>query len=460
MAITASSLTTVSGLLKQYYDKPEVIKNVMISAGPLQSHLLENGNQEANGANIPCPIITGSGGGVGSQIATVNSNSSPAQTYNFLLTRSSTWGVGQVGQQVLEASANAPEGAFLADGILEVDAKRMRYHQYLAHLIYGWGDGVLFQQSATNSGSTALAETYISLDDPLLAAKVQTGDVLQYSSTAGGSPGDAGALGYVLGVTLFGTGAGRISVSNSPGGAATLLTTIWPSIATGAYFVMAGDTAAATSDGGTGPAVIQGIMAWTGTGALFGVTSAQRAANPAFLSVQLVDCTAKGLNLGSVRQSIALGVAQAATVSGAPKRGYCSPSLWFRLSEELQSQGMYPGNKGQGPSGEGSFGFSALEMPTPSGPVEIIMDPQAMSYLPAGTYGSGYSGANIVYLLETDTMEFYSMGEMGKLDNISADDNVNYFLRNGSGAYTYQMSGFGQLGFHAPGHCFVMLCPQ
>ena len=201
-------------------------------------------------------------------------------------------------------------------------------------------------------------------------------------------------------------------------------------------------------------------MAWTGTGALFGVSSANRAANPAFLSVQIIDGTASGLNLGSVRQTIALGVAQAATVSGHPKKAYCSPSLWFRLSEELQSQGMYPGSKGQGPSGEGSFGFSSLSMPTPDGNVEVLMDPQAMSYLPFATYGSGYSGANIVYLLETDTMEFYSMGEMGKLDNISADDNVNYFLRNGSGAYTYQMSGFGQVGFHAPGHCFVLLCPQ
>jgi hypothetical protein len=456
MAVSSSSLTTVSGLLKQFYDKPEVIKNVMISAGPLLKKLLEDGDQEFTGINYPSPIIIGSGGGVGSQIATVSANSSPAQTVNFLITRCSAWGYGQVGQQVLEASANAPEGAFLTDAILEVDAKRMRYMQYLAHLMYGWGDGVLFQESHTDS----VAHTYILLDDPLLAAKVQTGDVLQYSATAGGAPGDAGALGYVLGVSLFGATAGRITMSNAPGGAATALSTIWPSIANDAFFVMAGDTATAVSDNGTGPAVLQGIMAWTGTGALWGVTAATRAANPAFLSVNIIDCTAAGLGLATVRQSIALGVAQAATVSGHPKDAYCSPSLWFRLSEELQAQGMYTGSKGQGPSGEGSFGFSSLVMPTPTGDVTVSMDPQAMSYLPYASYGAGYSGANIVYLLETETMDFLSLGEMGKLDNISADDNTNYFLRTGTGSYSYQMSGFGNPTFHAPGHCFVLLCPQ
>jgi hypothetical protein len=455
VALTPSSLSTISGLLKQFYDKPEVIENVMISAGPLTAELLKNANKNFTGINAPCPIITGSGGGVGSQIATVSQYSSPAQTSNFLLTRSSSWFVGQIGQQVLEASANAPEGAFLADGILEVDAKKKRYMQYLAHLIYGDGTGTLFQLGA----AAVLTNTYIQLDDTLLAAKVQVGDVLQYSNAGpGGTPGDSGAVGYVLGVTLFGASAGQISVSNSPGGTPTALSTIWPSIADSCYFVMAGDTAAAVSDGGTGPAVLQGIMAWTGTANLFGVTT--RAQNPAFLSVQLIDCTANGLAIPTIRQSITLGVAQLATVSAAPKRCYLSPSAWFRLSTELQSQGMYPGGKGQGPSGEGSFGFSSLMLPTPMGDIEVIADPQAMCYLPHSTYptSSGYSGANIAWLLETDTMEMYTMGEMGKLDAIASDD-TSYFLRNGQGSYTYQGSGFGQLGFHAPGHSAVLLLP-
>lgn len=454
MALTPSSLSTISGLLKQFYEKPEVIENVMIAAGPLLSELLKNSNRGFTGANAPFPIIVASGGGVGSQIGTVNQNSSPAQTQNFLLTRGSSWYVGQIGQQVLEASANAPEGAFLADGILEVDAKKKRYMQYLAHLVYGDGTGVLFQLGAGASTSN----TYIALDDTLLAAKVQAGDVLQYSATAGGSPGDAGAVGYVLGITLFGTNAGQISVSSTPNGSPTALATIWPSIAANAFFVMAGDSVAAVSDGGTGPAVIQGIMAWTGTTTLFSVV---RTNNPTFLSVQLIDCTANGLNLGTIRQSITVAVAQLATVSGKPSRVFLSPSAWFRLSTELQSQGMYPGRGGQGPSGEGSMGFSSLVMPTPMGDIEVVADPQAMCYLPHATYPttSGYSGANIAWVLEEDTMEFLSLGEMGKLDAIASDDS-SYFLRTGSGSYQYQGSGFGQLGFHAPGHSLVALLPQ
>jgi hypothetical protein len=456
MALTPSSLTTISGLLKQFYDKPEVIQNVMISAGPLLAELLKNSNKNFHGINAPCPIIVGSGGGVGSVIASVSANSGPAQTQNFLLTRSSSWFVGQIGQQVLEASANAPEGAFLADGILEVDAKKKRYMQYLAHLCYSDGTGVLFQLSHT----ATLTNTFIALDDPLLAAKVQTGDALQYSSTRGGAPGDAGNIGYVLGVTLFGATAGQISVSNSFGGAATALNTIWPSIAVDAHFVMAGDATAAVSDGGSGPAVLQGIMAWTGTAALFGVT---RTSNPAYLSVQLIDCTsnAAGLNLGTIRQSITVGCAQLATVSGKPSRCFLSPSAWFRLSSELQSQGMFPGPRGGGPSGEGNFGFSSIVLPTPMGEIEVMADPQCLVSLEFSSFpfSSGYSGANVAFLIEEDTIELYTMGEMGKLDAIASDD-TSYFLRNGLGSYTYQGSGFGQLGFHAPGHSAVLLLPQ
>lgn len=454
MALTPSSLTTITGLLKQYYSRPDVIENVMISAGPLLGELLKKSDRDFNGANMPFPIIVASGGGVGSQIASVSTNSSPANTQNFLLTRGSAWFIGQIGQQVLEASANAPDGAFLADGILEVDAKKKRYMQYLAHLTYGDGTGVLFQLGA----SATVSNTYIQLDDYLLAGKVQAGDVLQYSTTAGGSPGDNGAVGYVLGITLFGANQGQISMSNSPGGAATALNTIWPSIADNAFFVMAGDSTAAVSDGGTGPAVIQGIMAWTGTATLFGVT---RTTNPTFLSVQLIDATPAGLNLGTIAQSITVAVAQLATVSGRPTRVFLHPSAWFRLSTELRTQGMYPGGKGQGPSGEGSFGFSSLVLPTPMGDIEVVADPQAMCYLPHATYptSSGYSGTNIAWVLEEDSMEFVSMGEMGKLDAIASDD-TSYFLRNGQGSYTYQGSGFGQLGFHAPGHSAVVLLPQ
>lgn len=453
MALTPSNLTTISGLLKQYYEKSETIENVMIAAGPLLAELISSSNKNMFGSTTPFPIIVASGGGVGSVMSAVNANSSPAQTQNFLLTRGSSWFVGQIGQQVLEASANAPDGAFLADGILEVDAKKKRYMQYLAHLCYSDGTGVLFQLGA----AAVLTNTYIQLDDVLLAAKVQAGDVLQYSSTRGGTPGDSGNVGYVLGVSLFGATAGQISVSNAPGGTPTALSTIWPSIAVNAYFVMAGDTAAAVSDGGIGPAVIQGIMAWTGTATLFGVV---RTGNPAFLSVQLIDCTANGLNLGTIRQSITVMVAQLATVSGKPTKAYLSPSAWFRLSSELQSTGMVTGAKGQGPSGQGSLGFSSLTLPTPMGDIEIVADPQCLVALDHATYPAslGYSGANVVFLLEEDTMELLSMGEMGKLDSI-ASDGEGYFLRTGTGAYSYQGSGFGQIGFHAPGHSAVGLLP-
>jgi hypothetical protein len=193
-----------------------------------------------------------------------------------------------------------------------------------------------------------------------------------------------------------------------------------------------------------------------GTANLFGVTT--RAQNPAFLSVQTIDCTPSGLNIGSIRQSINVGCAQLASVSGAPNACYLHPTTWFRLASEIGTQDFRNGPSGEGAK-EATFGYSSLTLETPFGPVEVISDPQAMCYLNPSTYAiATYSGANIGWLLEEDTMTFVSLGEMGKLDAIGSDS-TSYFLRNGTGAYTYQMSGFGQLGFMAPGHSAILLLP-
>jgi len=224
------------------------------------------------------------------------------------------------------------------------------------------------------------------------------------------------------------------------------------------------------NSGGSGNAIASGLLAWivpggpvdTGstsakTGSFFGVN---RNGNSAQYG-QVIDATSAGLNLGTIRAALTNAVAQLRQVSSRPKRCYMHPIAFYKLSLELQSQGMYPGNKGQGPAGDGSFGFSSLTLPTDAGDITVIADPQCIPVLnstvaAATTYepSAGYSGAMTAFILD-DNWELLSLGDVPKLDETDG----NFFLRiQGTDNYQIQMKAYWNLATHRPnGSCAVLL---
>jgi hypothetical protein len=475
MAIpTPSSLQSLTAIMKQHYIDKSEVENVMIEAGPLINELLERADTSAGGANIPIPLITGSGGGVGTNFVACAGGAAPSTSLAYQLTRGYTFGVGLIDGEAMSAS-EAPQDAFIADLTLEVDTKKRRVAQLMAAYAYGDGTGVMAQVSS----SQTVSSTTLTLADPSTAVRFQKGDWVQISATPGSAVRTAGTnttLGttiagcaQIINVIYTGPSAGQVTLSGNGATTPIALNTIWTAVAAGDVIYLAGDNTANGFNGSsnipytsTNSAVPQGLLAWMPPGgpassgdSFFGINRYQNG----FAYGQVVDATASGLNLGSIREALTLTVSQLHQVSGRPSMIIVNPVAFYNLSLSLQSQGMYPGSKGQGPSDEGSFGFSELMMPTPHGMIRVVSDPQCAPFLNS-TYppSSGYSGAMTAFVLEEDTWGIFGKGEIPHLEE---SDIGNYFLRlQTANQFQYQLKAYWALASRAPGHSAACLLPN
>lgn len=488
MAATPSSLTTISALLKPRLLDSNLIQNSMIDYGPLTMKMLLEADTSCGGSTTPFPLIYSGGGGFGSSMSAAYATATPAASVNFAMTRGTSYGQVVLGGEAMAASEN-PDGAFIADLALEIDTKRKRLHEYMANtVVYGDGTGAAAQINTFTSG-------VILLTDLATAAKFQVGDAINLGITsaeasslsianwagtgactttgAGSAPGTTIGILYVIAVNIP---AGQITVSATPGGSAlSALSSVFTGSTynvpgAGSYIYFNGDATALiasaagtvpSNSGGLGPAIPSGLFAWIPVGgpASSGDSffTVNRYGNSSLYG-QAIDATSAGLNLGTIRSALTNAVSQQRQVGSKVKRGYLHPIAFYKLSLELQSQGMYPGSKGQGPMGEGSFGFSSMVLPTDSNDVEIISDPQCMPCLTNGTYQAGttYSGAMTAFLLD-DNWECISKGDIPHLDETDG----NYFLRiQGTDNFQIQEKGYWNIGTHRPnGSCAVFL-PQ
>ena len=473
MALSQSTIASANAVLKEHYLAADKIKNVMVEAGPVLMELLERAELSAGGRQIPFPVITGSGGGIGSLYTAAYATTLPATSVVFELTRGTSFGVGQLGSEVLLASEDLDD-AFIKDMVLELDAKRRRLLQYMAFIMYGDGTGTLAQVSSGQS----VASTTLTLADAATTVRFNIGDVIQIAGSVGGAnrPGgtavtltNGGATytgcAYVVGVNLIGANAGTITVSATPGGAATALNTLWPAVAAGDFIYLAGDTANPANVGGAGNAIPAGFMAWIPLVAPIisdNFYSVNRF-NNTFLFGQAIDATALGLNLGSIREALTLAVAQLHQVSARPSLIVMNPVAYYNLSLSLQSQGMYPGATGHGPEGEGNFGFSSLMLPTPHGDIRVVSDPMCAPFLNPATWSpaNGYSGSMVAFILEEDTWEIVAVSDDGQipfLEKRGTDGNALAQIP-GQDVFWFSLKSYWAIGSHAPGHNALVALP-
>ncbi len=476
MAATASSLTTISALLKQRYLDASLIQNSMIDFGPLTAELIAEADTSCGGSTTPFPLIYSGGGGFSSSMAAAYATATPAASVNFLMTRATVFGQIVLGGEAMAASEN-PDGAFIADLALEVDTKRRRLHEYVSALVYGDGTGVMAQMLSFATG-------VITLTDGPQAARFQVNDVINlggsgtHNAAGAGAASASGGVGnlppvplYVIGVNIP---AGQITVSATQGGTplptiATAFTGTGDNVpATLSFIYFNGDAntlAAGTipaNTGGFGNAILSGLTSWI---PILGVPSSgdsqfgvNRYGNSSLVGL-IVDGTYNGLNLGTIRATLTNAVSQLRQVGSKPKKVMIHPIAFYKLSLELQSQGMYPGTKGQGPSGEGSFGFSTLMLPTDAGDLPVIADPQclpALTNLTSYTPALGYSGSMTAFILD-DNWEMIAKGDPVHLDETDG----NYFLRiQGTDNYQIQEKGYLNLGTHRPNGSAMCFLPQ
>lgn len=491
---SASNLQSLSNLLKQHYEDPSVIQDTQIDYGPCTAKLLDEANTAATGINTPFPVIVSGGGGVSSLMSSAYASATPAASQNFLLTRATAFGSILLGGEVMAASED-PSGAFFDDLSLEISVKFKRLREYLASMIFGDGTGAQAQ-------ILSISGAVIQLADAPTAARFQQNDAIQVgvSSNAANTASISGSwvtygsltasstlptsapstpqVGYVQSVNIP---AGQITVGSVQGGGAVNVTTIWAGSglnvpAAGSFIFMAGDSQGAIAPtsttltnvgvpvnpgGAAGSSSIPtGLLAWMPLGgppssgdSFFGVNRY----GASQLYGQVIDATANGSNLGTIRAALTNAVAQLRQVGSKPEIVYVHPLAFYKLSLELQSQGMYPGSSGQGPEGEGSLGFSTLMLPTDAGDIEVVGDPQCVPCLTNPTFApaNGYSGAMTAFVLDSN-WEVISIGEVPKLE----ERDGNYFLRI-TGQDNFQMNyrSYFNLGSHRPNGSACVLLP-
>ena len=203
------------------------------------------------------------------------------------------------------------------------------------------------------SSTQTLSATVLKLADPATAVHFQINDVVQLSSTYGGSNSGRTAgtnatltngsvtysgCAYVVGVNIVGANAGTLTLSATPlsaGGTATALNTLWTNIAVGDYISLVGDQGSPSNVGGLGSAIPAGILAWAGGqnqsnidggGTFFGVSRA----GSSFLITNLIDATVNGTNAGSIREALTQAVASLHAVSAKADMIVMHPTSWYR----------------------------------------------------------------------------------------------------------------------------------
>lgn len=476
-----ATTVTEQAIGKETYLSADDIENVMIEAGYWAMHLIKGADTSgAKGKRTPVPVIYGSGGGVGAIYTAAFASSGPSTSAVFEVTPGTAFGVGQVASQA-KLQMQGGETSFIEAITLELECKRRRLLQYLAFCFYGDGSGVLAQVSE----SQTLASTVLTLADAATAIRFNIGDVINISNTVGGAVLTGGTsvtltngsnsyagCAYVVGVNVIGTAAGTLAISATPppSGAATALNTIYPTIAAGSFIYLVGDAAVPANPFGFGNAVIPGIMGWqpivapTGGDSWYG----QSRFNNSYLYGATIDATsfsATSLNLGSIRESLTYGVAQLHAVSAKPSVILLNPAAYYALSLSLQSQGMYPGSNGQGPNGEGTFGFSSLMLPTPHGDIKVIADPQCAPFLNPATFdpANGYSGAYTAFILEEDAWKLICAAEDGSVPFVEKDggrDGEGLSTIPGTDVFWFDLKFYGVPITFAPGHGLTVMLPQ
>lgn len=474
-----ATTVTEQAIAKEHYLNADDIENVMIEAGYWAMHLIKGADTSgAKGKRTPVPVIYGSGGGVGAIYTAAFASSGPSTSAVFEVTPGTAFGVGQISSQA-KLQVDGQENTFIEAITLELECKRRRLLQYLAFCFYGDGSGVQAQMSE----SQTLSSTVLTLADPATAIRFNIGDVVQVSATVGGSVLTAGTnatltngassyagCAYVVGVNVIGTAAGTLGLSATAGGSATALNTIWTGLAAGAFIYLVGDAAVPANPYGFGNAVIPGIMGWqplvapTGGDSWYG----QSRFNNSYLYGATIDATsfvATALNLGSIRESLTYGVAQLHAISAKPSIILVNPAAYYALSLSLQSQGMYPGGSGEGPSGEGSFGFSSLMLPTPHGDIKVVADPQCAPFLNPASFdpANGYSGAYTAFILEEDCWKLICAAEDGSVPFVEKDggrDSDGLSTIPGTDTFWFDLKFYGVPITFAPGHGLTVLLPQ
>lgn len=405
---SALGMNEIVGILKEIYDGQKV-QVMTYTDNPFLAMVRKN--PRFGGKLYPLPIVQDSNANAGATFTTAQTNTTPMQIKEFILTRVPGYQIAQISHEAMLAAAS-DEMSFINGVKLEVDQAIQGCVNFLAASLFRSGTGSIGQISTIVSG-------VITLVDPNSVVQFQVGQVLQNNATDGGATPVA-ALGYVIAMNRA---AGQLTVSATAGGSAGTPTG-WTN---GYYLLVQGNL------NGT----ISGIPAWLNAQNITGSDS--------FFSVnRSVDVTRLGgvyYNGGgqSIEEALIDASSLTAREGGKPDVGILPYTSYSSLEKSLGSKVTYTQLsttiKGEG-SADAEIAFRGIMVNGANSQIRMFPDRNCQGFT--------------AYLLEMKSWELASLKEAPHIFNYG--DDVQMLRMASNDAAELRVGFYAQLGCNAPGH--------
>jgi len=410
MAAPASTLAKWDAVLKQYYTSKKV-ENLVYDSHPLFELIPKD--ESFRGRNMPIPLVYGLPQGISNTFSTAQANASSSSLDDFLLTRTTKYGVATLAGESVAAS-EGDRFSFLSQSTTEINNTIKSVGDAIARDLYRDGSGAIGQIAAT----TTIGSVDCDLENPESVFNFEVGMRLDLNANKTGNSGSLRAnytqiaavdrSAYTTGSTDQLTATGNWNANSG---------------ATGDYLYQEGDYDSA----------VKGLEAWVpattpGSAAFFGV---DRSVDPTRLGGQRYDGSSD-----SIVEALISGAAITAREGGNPDHVFLPFEDFIKLEKSLNAQVQRDVKQSDSISG-----YRSLEMYAPHGAMKIIPDKDCPP--------------SKAYMLTLNSWVLASIGPAVQLTQL--DGNRTLRISDADGIEV-RIHSYLQMGCRAPGwNCVVTL---
>ncbi len=357
--MSASTMTTFDALIKERYEDPSIVEQLIYPDNPFLERLRKNGDTGMVGDVMPVPLFYGNPQGVASPFSKAQTNNSTTKSAKWSIEAGDYHGVVRVGEKVMMAT-RTNQGAFLEDKRAEIDGLWETAGENLS--IYAWGNGgnALGRIGEINATTITLENT----------ADVANFEIDMYVVA---SADDGSVTTHALRDSADQT---IITAVNRNTGVLTLTTGDISGMTTGDYLFREGDFF-----GDVGAVVIKGVQSFiAGTdapAALWGISANTRATDPQRFGGCRVPAAELAGKTYEERIKTLISRMKGRYKARMPTEGYMHPEDFDVLQTLMAARGQRDLNKG-----ETQFGYSSINIAVSGGNLPIYCD----RHCPKGTF--------------------------------------------------------------------------
>jgi hypothetical protein len=396
--MASATVTTLDGVLKQYYDD---IKVKLMQYGESTLLAVMPRMTKFTGKNLPIPILFSTPAGRGTTVARAQTAAMPARTEDFVLTRAKDYGVVTIENEALEAS-EGDKGAFVSARVTEIDGMFKQLVRSLSTALYGTGSG-----SIGNVGSLSTVTLTLSDIEQIVNFDID----MEISASSADASGARVGTATVTGINYD---DGTLTTDSN-------WTAQIASLTAGDFLQVSGDLAAK----------VTGLAGWIPSSApdstaFFGV---DRSVSPNRLGGIRIPASVAPSGI-AIEEKILRSVARVAREGAKPDLFVCNFAQFANLQSSLGTRVSY----GEVPTNDGEFGFRSIQITCGTNVVDVLAD--------------AYCPSNVGWIIQKDTWKLYSLKEVPRFENT---DGLQMLRQTTNDGVEVRAKYYAQLGCVAPG---------